>query len=97
MPYSFEAIVTTEKRPFTQYRHSITGNRKWSEQLKEVITTDVEIIALREYVVKSSDATKKWRHNFLWLFGRIDKSIRSQNESEITSKLIAYEANTKQL
>jgi hypothetical protein len=30
-------------------------------KLQEVITTDVEIIALREYVVKSADATKKWR------------------------------------
>jgi hypothetical protein len=34
-------------------------------KLQEIITTDAEIISLREYVVKSADATTKWRNYFL--------------------------------
>jgi outer membrane protein TolC len=52
-----EAIVTTEKETFllnTGIQLQETENEV--NKLQEVITTDVEIIALREYVVKSSDA-----------------------------------------
>jgi hypothetical protein len=51
-------------------------------KLQEIITTDAEIISLRRYVVKSADATTKWRNYFSeylveLTFIRIKKRIKN--------------------
>jgi hypothetical protein len=52
-----EAIVTTEKETFL-LNTNLQLNEMENEitKLREIITTDAEIISLREYVVKSADA-----------------------------------------
>jgi hypothetical protein len=63
-------------------------------KLQEIITTDAEIISLREYRKISWCATTKWRNYFLWVFGRIDKFIRIKTNQKLHEiQLLLAKAN----